>query len=923
MVRLQEKSLTFLVFVDGNLPNNLRGDETRVRQIILNILSNAVKYTDEGYVSLTVRGTVRPVGNILDLTITIKDTGIGIKPEDRNKLFADYSRLDQRKNRNVEGTGLGLTITKSLCNMMNGSIYFESTYGKGSTFSVAVPQEVEKNLPFARVESAESKNVLVGCLRKDLANSVQETLQNLKTPHVITTSQEDFDTALKSGMDFSHILVHSAIYDNSKDLIQFHSPKCRLALISYAPGGRPGANYTYLSYPLYSLPLADFLNNTQTYSLSQGRQRRERILIPKGRILVVDDLETNLQVASALLSEYGCQIETASNANDAIELVVSRSYDLVFMDHVMPGVDGLEATIRIRNLRDGAFKDLPIVALTANAIIGIKEMFLAHGFNDFLSKPIDLGALENILKRWIPPEKFHILNEETLAAQAAAAAQAEALEAQLQNSSTELHPSESSVVRFTPNRILSLVNSQEETVEEELPTDFMMPEAKVLIVDDLPTNIEVARALISEYGCQIEEALSAREAISMILKTKYDIVFMDHMMPEMDGLEATLFIRGMERGRFRNLPIVALTANLAPGVRETFLRNGFNDFIGKPIDITVLEKVLAKWVPKEKTIYLDKTEFVVEEEERSEASASDSELVAIDSVIEIEEARTHARGEKGYQRIIMVFMGEAETWRNILGNSLIEPNIQEILTILKDMETSASIIGAKALAKLASDLAIAAKNEDLLFVKKNIGRLLNALKAVEDQLEAYLSGNLTSLNTILSKEEGISRESTLRESLDTSSINKTMLSSGVEAVGDTVKPQGDVYSFMGSTVNFLGQDKIPELSFVDFEIGIGRCQKSPERYKRILNIYKQDVLSWLNQLFDQNQKSMDFKQMTISYHAMKSASATIGAMGLSEEAKKMEEASRKGDLDYITNNVDNCKMILQGVLAQIMRYLEE
>ena len=236
------------------------------------------------------------------MTIIIRDSGIGIKDEDKGKLFLDYSRVDPHRNRGVEGTGLVLTITRSLCHMMSGSISFDSVYGKGSSFKVTLPQEVEREGRVALVLDKDRKLVLFGVTREDYAGSHKETLENLKARYVLTKTPAEFSAALSSGAAFTHVLAEEALYKLHVEKIENFLPKARVAVITDVPKGRPGKSFTYMTGPVYSLVVANFLNNAPSMVRYDGRARRDRILVPKGRVLVVDDLETNLQVASALLS---------------------------------------------------------------------------------------------------------------------------------------------------------------------------------------------------------------------------------------------------------------------------------------------------------------------------------------------------------------------------------------------------------------------------------------------------------------------------------------------------------------------------------------------------------------------------------------------------------------------------------------------
>jgi signal transduction histidine kinase/DNA-binding NarL/FixJ family response regulator/HPt (histidine-containing phosphotransfer) domain-containing protein len=298
-MRIAEKPIRFFTNIDGTIPNGLFGDEARMRQILLNLLSNAAKYTDRGSISLSITVFKRE-GKRVWLKFAVTDTGKGIKPEDREKLFGEFVQVDMNRNRNIEGTGLGLAITKRLCTLMDGDISMESEYGKGSTFTVIIPQDVFSDEPFTAV---------VQC---------------------VSTPAENIDLS---------------------DIIHFTCPRARL--------------------------------------------------------LVVDDIVTNLKVAEGLLAPYGAAVDTCLTGPESIELVKHRGYDIVFMDHLMPDMDGIEATKIIREWEkaQGKREGVPIIALTANVVSGMREMFLAQGLNDFIAKPIDVSKLDDMLDRWIPGEK--------------------------------------------------------------------------------------------------------------------------------------------------------------------------------------------------------------------------------------------------------------------------------------------------------------------------------------------------------------------------------------------------------------------------------------------------------------------------------------------------------------------------------------
>jgi len=304
-VRIGSKPITLKLEINSDFPSKLIGDELRVRQVLNNLLSNAIKYTQEGTVTLNVLCETIPDGANVMILFTVRDTGIGIRAEDMEKLFTIYTQLATGTNSKIEGTGLGLTITKRLVEMMGGSVSVESEYGKGSVFTAQIIQ---------RVDAAD------GGIGEETAEAMR--------------------------------------------------------------------NFRYKS-------------KWQTTSLSPGKEENiTRLWLPDCRVLVVDDLSTNLQVARGLLAPYGLQIDTVVSGPEAVEKAKAVQYDLIFMDHMMPEMDGITTALAIRKI-DG-YAHTPIVALTANALRGMKELYLEKGFQDYLSKPISPEALDEIINKWLP-----------------------------------------------------------------------------------------------------------------------------------------------------------------------------------------------------------------------------------------------------------------------------------------------------------------------------------------------------------------------------------------------------------------------------------------------------------------------------------------------------------------------------------------
>ncbi len=298
-VRLQDAPIDLQVKIDPDLPSHMVGDEIRVRQVLINILGNAVKYTEEGFINFAVSGKKVQneqgiPGEAILLSFEVKDSGLGIKPDDLQTLFTDFARVRDAKSQKIEGTGLGLGIARRLCQQMGGDIVVESVYGEGSTFTITFVQQVKDWTPVGELDTAQIR---------------------VETP----------------------------------DKVGF--------------------------------------------------------VAPQAKVLLVDDLPSNLVVGKGLLSFYDIDTVCCEGGKASVRLVQEQDFDLVLMDHMMPEVDGIEAMLRIRGLPDDKYRKLPIIALTANAVSGMKEMFLTSGFDDFLSKPIELYKLEALLEKWIPKEK--------------------------------------------------------------------------------------------------------------------------------------------------------------------------------------------------------------------------------------------------------------------------------------------------------------------------------------------------------------------------------------------------------------------------------------------------------------------------------------------------------------------------------------
>lgn len=425
--RIGDKGLDFRTNIDPSIPNVLYGDNVRLKQIILNILTNAVKYTKEGYVDFRV-STINK-DNICRLIISVEDSGIGIKEEALPKLFSKFERLDVEKSITIEGTGLGLAITKKLVELMNGKIIVQSVYGQGSKFTVSIDQRI----------------------------------------------------------------------------IAINKPQVKETKLS-----------------------------------------ESKIINANGaRILIVDDNELNIKVASTLLKKYNFNIDSATSGFACLAKINNNEkYDIIFLDDMMPKMSGRET---LQKLKANPNYKIPTIALTANAIEGMKDEYLNCGFDDYLSKPIEKKELERVIRTYLNKTKEYEIN---------------------------------SVI--TQN-----ISSPITEKTADIQTNFS--NKKVLVVDDNELNLKVIELALKPYNLNIDKAKSGTECISKVIENKYDLILMDDMMPEMDGCKTLENLNTIEGF---TTPTILTTASKEDEVTGKIKEYGFKGYLGKPINKISLDNLL-------------------------------------------------------------------------------------------------------------------------------------------------------------------------------------------------------------------------------------------------------------------------------------------------------------------------------------------
>ena len=405
-MRVIDSQIRFVVNIDSNIPASLFGDETRIRQAMLNILNNAVKYTEKGFVLLNVNGNYKD-NRIIDLLIEVIDSGRGIKEDDLNNLFTDFSQFDTDRNKGIEGVGLGLAITQNIVSAMGGNIEVKSVYGEGSTFTITIPQKYHNREALAHVENSHEVAVLLYERRKVYAESILYTISNLGANHILVESDSELENKIKNQI-FDFLFISFSLFKKNEEIVKKYGNEIRVVVLAEFGEAIPNKDMNVISMPVYAISIANVLNGQRdNFSYSDNNESIAKFSAPNAKLLIVDDINTNLKVIQGLLLPYNMQVDLCKSGMEAIKLIKSKDYDMVFMDHKMPEMDGIEAVRRIREMEDdnSYYKNVPIVALTANAVSGTREMFLENGLNDFLSKPIDTVMLNAILEKWIPRNK--------------------------------------------------------------------------------------------------------------------------------------------------------------------------------------------------------------------------------------------------------------------------------------------------------------------------------------------------------------------------------------------------------------------------------------------------------------------------------------------------------------------------------------
>lgn len=410
----KNKDIEFILDINTDIPALLVGDEQKLKRAMLNILSNAVKFTEVGCVVLEISCRRESYG--INLCITVRDTGIGIDSSQLHNVFNSFSMVDTKRNRQEGGVGLGLAIAQAIIEKMGGFISVRSRKGEGSEFQIIVPQKVEQYEPMIVLENPQRFNVLVyidmnqfsiAAVKNEYGNNIRNITENLDiVVHVCRNLNE-----LKRRIERNYIThIFITLYEYTMDESYFNELAKHTGVVIILEETEEyrvhSDDIIRLYKPFYALPVSIILKGGKRYNnLNREAVNKNMFIAPDAKILIVDDNVINLRVESCLMKNYKFTIDTALSGMEALEKLESKDYDMVFMDHMMPEMDGVDTLHRIRDKAGIYYANIPVIALTANAVAGAKEMLIAEGFQDFLSKPVEIASMHRILEKYLPDAK--------------------------------------------------------------------------------------------------------------------------------------------------------------------------------------------------------------------------------------------------------------------------------------------------------------------------------------------------------------------------------------------------------------------------------------------------------------------------------------------------------------------------------------
>ena len=414
------KHLELVVDCDADLPSNLQGDEQKLRRIVMNLMSNAIKFTKEGGIVLRISSRKEEYG--INLLVSIKDSGIGMELADMENIFASFSQVNSKRNREEGGVGLGLPIARALVMNMGGFITVNSSPGNGSEFQFTIPQKVLDETPIVSIKN--KSHIHAACyinmdkynysiIREGYESCIRHMVEQLGISLIACRNLMELKRRIERE-NFTHVFISWEEYCEDRNFFEKLAKEITVVLVlEYGHETQSGSNMLRIYKPFTILSIASVFNGQKIVQGGETKSSHDKHFVaPDAKVLIVDDNAMNLKVMARLLMPYRIKAYMASSGQEALDKLDNMEFDCVFLDHMMPEMDGVETLHKIRQKPGAYFQALSVIAFTANAIGGAREMFISEGFNDFIAKPIELSVLDRMLRRYIPVQKQVVITDD-------------------------------------------------------------------------------------------------------------------------------------------------------------------------------------------------------------------------------------------------------------------------------------------------------------------------------------------------------------------------------------------------------------------------------------------------------------------------------------------------------------------------------
>lgn len=418
MAQKEDKPLEIIVDIDAKIPRKLLGDEKKIRRMVMYIIDNAIKFTNEGGVYIQIGARKEAYG--VNLVFTVRDTGIGMSQKNQDKLFSVYNQADTSTRRAEGGIGLGLPIAQTIVHQMGGVITVKSKQGEGTIMRIAIPQRIIDEQPMVQFTDSEINQSIIYLDMEEYDSSIRDSYAELiqhisdSVPGKTTICRNLPELKRRTQNDqYDFVVTGYQEYLREKEYFDHLATKTAVTVIIDESEAKEeiSSDIYVICRPLTILAVASIIQSTRCKQVDGIAKKHDKFIAPDAKVLVVDDNFMNIKVVEGLLKKYQVNVVYALSGIEAIEKAASRDYDFIFMDHMMPEMDGVEAMKRIRNMGGSYCTNVPIIALTANAVAGAREALIAEGFSDFVEKPIELAILEKTLLHNLPANKIQYLTD--------------------------------------------------------------------------------------------------------------------------------------------------------------------------------------------------------------------------------------------------------------------------------------------------------------------------------------------------------------------------------------------------------------------------------------------------------------------------------------------------------------------------------